>query len=60
MDQKQLSAALEDISVAARERRREYCRRREGGGGRDVEESDTRSYGPHYDEKETGDAWVGR
>ena len=57
--QKQLNVALEDILALPRARRCESGRRGEGGGGREVAESDAGSDGPRYAGTETGDARVG-
>ena len=57
VDQKQLSATLKEILAAARARHWKSGRRGEGGGGRDVaeSESDAGSDGPQYSGTETGD-----
>ena len=55
---KQLSVNLEDILAATRARRWEYGRCDEGGGDREVEESDTVSNGTRYAGTEIGDAQV--
>ena len=57
---KQISATLEDISVAARSRCWESVRRGEGGEGMKVAESGSRSDGPRYAGMETDDAPVVR
>ena len=57
---KQLSATLEEILAAVRARHWESIRSGEGGGGREVVESDTGSDGPWYDGTETGEARVGK
>ena len=59
-DQKQLSAILEDISTAARERRWESSRSGEGGGGMELAESGAGSDVTRYTGMETGDAQVGK
>ena len=56
---KHLSATLEDILAAARERRWESGRCGEVRGGREVSKSDAGLYGPWYYGMEIGDAWVG-
>ena len=60
MSWKQLSATLEDILAATRARRWESGMRSEGGGGREVAESDAGIDGPQYAGTETGDARVGK
>ena len=45
---KQLGETLEDILTAARARRWEYGRNENGGGGREVSESDVGIDGPWY------------
>ena len=57
--QKNLSETLEDILETSRERRWESRRRGKGGGGSEVEESDSGIKGPWYDGTDTGDARVG-
>ena len=54
-----LSATLEEILAVARARRWESGRRGEGGGYREVAESDAGNYGPWYTGTDTGDARVG-
>ena len=58
-DQKQLSATLEEISVAARASCWESVRRGEGGGGREVANYGAGRGGPRDTGTETGDTRVG-
>ena len=51
-----MSAKLEHILVAERERRWEFGRCAEGGEGGEVANSDSGSEGPQYSGTKTGDA----
>ena len=48
-DRKQMSATLEEILAASMARNWEYGRRGDGGGGREVAESDAGSNGTWYE-----------
>ena len=57
-----MSAAVKEISVEEKERRWKSGRHGDGGGDREVSnsESDAGIYGPWYYGTETGDAQVGK